>query len=1298
MSNNSQMTYTSSNIRNSKFLLIIGMVSAVVIDALITVLLCIGGYSLVFIAFPAALLLIDVIYLLVGSTATNYRFKYSIAVWLLYVAFTCAVCVSGTVILLKLDGTVLTTIALILWVTVHAISIICAIFTALYTSKKFKSVVFTTIITLLLALACAFYAVFLFTKGFFGQGYGLRTLVYDYDSSTDSYTVSGILSGNSQKVEIEDTFNGKPVTAVSCEVFTDATVKEYVLHDNFELLNSHELSKGSFDGKSILVDSEYAPEFRAKLYDCAKTLQNRSGVLKLANATLPCNLEEGKGYIAFDYDESAFIACGGKIMPLIIGDNGQTVSLSDYALTYNYLNHTDKTSVADLKWSYDNCNGYILDSISSDSSYVLDGSVKVEVKFEKVYQVYVQSGNDTKYDLRTKQADFCSDKLDGTALDYRYVAKSNADAFFNNFTQREGFTLDWKYGEGTTANNSLSTLADAFDDIEGSTLTLYPEWTLNNPTVELQSNYTITYGDNVTFTSTATSPADGVNLVYEWKHRGSNIADYKDLTLLTPSLSGGYDGEYVLTVKTDGGEVTSLTSSAEKKLNLIINKKTISFGWDMPAEDNRVYSGTAKTVTATFDNSQLVTGDNLTYVLSNYNSTFAECINAGEYNFTVNIDDTSAQNYNVDSTRTNSLKITPLPVLVLWSDYAFTYNGLTQTPTASAQGVANDGYKELVASVSGGQKNAGTHTATAKCTDGNYTLTNSTLSYTIDKAALTVTANGCSAVYGDNPVGNGVTYSEFVNNESASVLGGSISYEFTNSFNTVGSYSGCVKPSGLTSNNYEISYVNGNLEITQRPISVAWQNASGLVYNAQAKNVTAAIINKVAGDDVTADVTGGSQTNAGSYTAQVTSLLGDSAGNYTIAQIITQDYTIAKATVTITPDDITVTYGDSEKELTATNSGTIYNDDFTYSLTREAGNTVGSYEITVNLSGDTINYDVTCNTGNYAIAQRPVTLTWSGYENLVYDGNAKNVVAVLGNLIESDDVVATVTGGNEVNAGIYTATAALSGTASANYVLPEVYTQAYTIAKAPLTVTANGCTAVYGDNPAGNGVSYSGFVNGETVSVLGGSILYKFTNTSSNVGTYVEKVEISGLTADNYNILYVNGNLEITQREVTLTWSGYENLVYDGNAKNVVAALGNLVEGDDVVAAVTGGNEVNAGIYTATAALSGTASANYVLPEVYTQTYTIAQANPTLNGFTDGSFTLSEEVEYGTTLGDITVQLPIQTVEGSWVWADGSDKVADEGTNTYTVTFNPTNSTNYKSVTASVKVTVKTAEDPVIVG
>ncbi|MBE6747450.1 MAG: hypothetical protein E7558_08415, partial [Ruminococcaceae bacterium] len=77
---------------------------------------------------------------------------------------------------------------------------------------------------------------------------------------------------------------------------------------------------------------------------------------------------------------------------------------------------------------------------------------------------------------------------------------------------------------------------------------------------------------------------------------------------------------------------------------------------------------------------------------------------------------------------------------------------------------------------------------------------------------------------------------------------------------------------------------------------------------------------------------------------------------------------------------------------------------------------------------------------------------------------------------------------NNVNAG--TATASITAGEATAIV-------DFTIAKAPLTVTASDATITYGEAPTNNGVTYSGFVNGENENVLGGELAYTYTYTQN---------------------------------------------------------------------------------------------------------------------------------------------------------------------------------------------------------
>ena len=237
----------------------------------------------------------------------------------------------------------------------------------------------------------------------------------------------------------------------------------------------------------------------------------------------------------------------------------------------------------------------------------------------------------------------------------------------------------------------------------------------------------------------------------------------------------------------------------------------------------------------------------------------------------------------------------------------------------------------------------------------------------------------------------------------------------------------------------------------------------------------------------------------------------------------------------------------------------------------------------------------------------------------------------------------------------------------------------------------------------GNGVSYSGFVNSETSSVLGGSLIYNGTSQGAkNAGNYV--ITPGGQSAANYTLNYVDGTLTINKASLTLAGTR----VYNGLssvAGSVLTASGvngetftvtgagdtsNLaspnVQTNGTLATITGltlGTSDNGGLLSNYNALS-TAGSSVTITKAALTVSGITAANKVYDGNTTATTDDSGAVYSGLVSGD---NLSITTT-GTF-----SDKnVASGKTVTLTSSYNGADANNYNITsqsTTSADITAK---------
>ena len=350
-------------------------------------------------------------------------------------------------------------------------------------------------------------------------------------------------------------------------------------------------------------------------------------------------------------------------------------------------------------------------------------------------------------------------------------------------------------------------------------------------------------------------------------------------------------------------------------------------------------------------------------------------------------------------------------------------------------------------------RNAGTYTASITLGEGTGAVTAS-VTYTIGKKDLTITANGNTITYGDTAFDRGVTYKGFVDGEDAGVLGGLLTYIFSY---IPGSDTGLyiIAPQGVTSDNYEITFVPGTLTVGQREVTLTWHDYENRTYG-DGKTVTATAGNLLEADagKVQVTVRDGGWSMAGSWVARADGLTGDKAGNYKLPTTnLTQNYSIAPAGQTLTFEragDQTVVYGRTLTNPAANDRAGQGGSDVTYTSSDETIATVDeSGTVTARSIGTvTITAAAAAMNGKYSKATAAYTLT---VEPKTLTANDLEVTGSLRKVYDGTDSAPDV--GARVKSGVLVGGDTLTITGSAKYNSKDV-AAADTITFTPDAITA----------------------------------------------------------------------------------------------------------------------------------------------------------------------------------------------------------------------------------------------------
>ena len=465
----------------------------------------------------------------------------------------------------------------------------------------------------------------------------------------------------------------------------------------------------------------------------------------------------------------------------------------------------------------------------------------------------------------------------------------------------------------------------------------------------------------------------------------------------------------------------------------------------------------------------------------------------------------------------------------------------------------------------------------------NYITTYTGANLTITKAALNISANAQSKVYGNNDPSltynstglvnatvDGVSITDSINGSLSRTAFGTLAGEQAGAYGISQNTLAVSDPS-----NYTTSYTGANLTITKAPLSIG-ANAQSKVYGNNDPSLTYSSMGLV---NATVDGVLINDTNSiiGSLSRTAFgTLAGEQVGSFAITQgsvAGTSNYTtsyfgnnlaITPAALSIAANAQSKVYGNNDPSLTYNNTGLVnttvdgvtINDSISGSLSRNsfgtlAGEQVGTFGINQNTVAvsDPSNYNTTYTTANLTITTAPLSIS-ANAQSKVYGNNDPALTYGSAGLVDAivDGVLINDTGtisgslsrvqygtlaGEQV--GTYTINqGTVSG--SSNYALPTYTSNNLSITSASLVIAPNSQSKIYGTNDPSLTYTQHGLVN----TVVDGVTI----NDSNTITGSLTRIDYGTLTGEQV------GSFAITQGSLTGT-SNYTTSVAAGSSLTI---------------------------------------------------------------------------------------------------------------------------------------------------
>ena len=740
----------------------------------------------------------------------------------------------------------------------------------------------------------------------------------------------------------------------------------------------------------------------------------------------------GEGKVSITVDPTSFEYNGKAQKPTVTVKDGETanapvIDAAEYTVSY-------KNSKGETVNETKNVGTYTIVITNKDGgNYVVNGTATYDITQKALtvtakaktiaygseasndgvtYSGFVEGESATTEGLFSGSLTYqYNSKADGSGEAYKTSSPVGTYYIIPSGLSAKNYVISYVAGTLTVSNQVI--VIGGGDDAEANaTVSVTPtEFTYNGKAQKPEVKITLKDGNTVI-------PASEYDLKYK-DAEGHEVSVTKNAGSYTLEISNKAGADYAFS-----GKTTANYTIKQKALTVMAKAKAISYGSE--ASNNGVeYSGFAEgesettegvfsgTLSYAYNSKEDGTGDAYTtsspvgtyYIIPSglMSGNYAITYKAGVLTVSDKVVVIGGEG-DVDADATISVSPTE-----------FTYNGKDQKPEVKI--TLKDGntvisaseydvkYKDAKGNVVSVTKNAGSYTLEITNKEGaDYAFSGkTTANYTIKQKALTVTAKAKTISYGSEASNDGVEYSGFAEGESETtegVFSGTLSYAFNSkedgtgdAYTTespVGTY--YIIPSGLMSGNYAITYNAGVLTVSDKVVVIGGEgdgdadatisvSPTKFTYNGKDQKPKVAITLKDGNKVISAseydvkykDAEGHEVSvtkNAGSYTLEITNKEG---ADYAFSGKTTANYTIKPKALTVKAEDKTKKVGEEDPEFTYTYDGLVEGDKdvFSGALTRDEGETAGTYTIKLGTLSAGTNYTITYTGATLTIEEEP---------------------------------------------------------------------------------------------------------------------------------------------------------------------------------------------------------------------------------------------------------------------------------------------------------------------------------------